>query len=100
VVDASNVAHNSNMVSRSKAPYSADMNNVLILLKKLKNDYKFEDIDVIAFHSLRGKAKNLDLLNEIKTLCKDSEAPPGTPADLYLIKFKKQNMIIYKQYKQ
>ncbi len=83
VVDGSNVAYNSSLSEKGK--HQPHLKNILILIKKLKQEYKFEDIHVIADSTLLPRVKDKEVLKEIKNLCRFSESPPGTPADLYLI---------------
>lgn len=85
VVDGSNVAYNSNMADRRQGAFTAEMKNILNLVKKLKQDYGFEDVHVIADAGLMHRAKDKELLKDIKELCRYSESPPGEPADLSLI---------------
>jgi hypothetical protein len=85
VVDGSNVAYNSDMSMRKTGVFSAEFKNVLILVKKLKEDYGFEDIHVMSDNNLIHKVKDKHILRDIKALCKYSEMPPGIPADLFLI---------------
>ncbi|MES2619675.1 MAG: hypothetical protein V4615_02405 [Bacteroidota bacterium] len=91
VVDGSNVAYNSNMADRKRLAYGAELKNILILVKKLKEEYNFEDIHVMSDFNLIHKVKDKEFLREIKTLCKYSETPSGTPADLFLINHVKRH---------
>ncbi|MBL0309559.1 MAG: hypothetical protein IPP77_07765 [Bacteroidetes bacterium] len=86
VVDGSNVAYNSNMADRKKDGFKAELKNILIVVKKLRTDYHFEDIHVISDSNLYHVVKDRELLKEIKELCKYSESPSGIPADVHLIK--------------
>ncbi len=95
VVDGSNVAYNSNFADRKAGVFNADLNNILILVKKLKEEYHFEHVHVIADNNLIHKAKDKSVLSEIKTRCKFTESPPGVQADLYLIdQVKKQHCLL------
>jgi hypothetical protein len=85
VVDGSNVAYNSDMTKYKSGAFGAEFKNVLILIKKLKEDYGFEHIHVMSDNNLIHKVKDKHVLREIKTLCKYSEMPPGIPADKFLI---------------
>ncbi len=85
VVDGSNVAYNSDMANRKRLAYGAELKNILILVKKLKEEYDFEDIHVMSDFNLIHKVKDKEVLQDIKALCKYSETPSGTPADLHLI---------------
>lgn len=91
VVDGSNVAHNSNLKDRKAGKFTAELKNILILVKKLRDEYHFEDIHVISDFNLIHKVNDKELLKEIKALCKYSETPSGTPADLYLINHVKKH---------
>jgi hypothetical protein len=91
VVDGSNIAYNSNMADRKRGMFGAELKNILIVVKKLKEEYHFEDIHVISDANLIHKVKDKELLKEIKALCKYSESPPGVPADLYLINHVKKH---------
>ncbi len=91
VVDGSNVAHNSNLKDRKAGKFTAELKNILILVKKLRDEYHFEDIHVISDFNLIHKVSDKELLKEIKALCKYSDTPVGIPADLYLINHVKKH---------
>ncbi len=85
VVDGSNVAYNSNMTDRKRGVYGAELKNILIVVKKLKEEYGFDDVHVMSDANLIYKVKDKEVLKDIKMLCKYSETPAGVPADLHLI---------------
>jgi hypothetical protein len=85
VVDGSNVAYNSDITKSKTGAFGAEFKNILTLVKKLKEDYGFEDIQVMSDNNLIHRVKDKHLLRDIKALCKYSDMPPGVPADLFLI---------------
>jgi len=79
-VDASNVAYYS---SNDKVKI-AEFKNVMLVVNALKR-YFFTDITVIADASLKHKAKDLNILNELKKIVNYHEVPFFTSADDFLI---------------
>ncbi len=83
VIDGSNVAYNSSMSERGK--HQPHIKNILTLVKKIKEEYHFEDVQVISDASLQHRVKDKELIAELKKICKYSESPPNEPADIHLI---------------
>lgn len=81
VLDGSNVAHNSQGKSNTKAYVS----NIIKLVSFLKKK-EFSDITVMVDASLRHKLEDIDKLDTLKGMAKYLEAPKETSADSFMIK--------------
>ncbi len=79
-VDASNVAY----YSSNDNVKIAEFKNVKLVVFALKR-YLFNDITVIADASLKHKAKDINILNELKKIVNYHEVPFLTSADDFLI---------------
>jgi hypothetical protein len=80
VIDASNVAHNSNIANDKKI----FANNVILMVEFLKTK-GFDDITVIADASLRHKVTDQDKYEELKKNYTYLEAPRENPADIFIL---------------
>jgi hypothetical protein len=86
VIDASNVAHNSNVTPNSKPTIA----NIIKLAEELKSR-GFAEITVMADASLKHKVADKDLLKKLKEMAEYLEAPAEVPADIFIIQYVKRH---------
>ena len=86
VLDASNVAHNSNVNTDKKVLAG----NILIMVNFLKQK-GFEDITVIADASLRHKIADAEIYDKLQKETTLLVAPKETSADMYIINYVKKH---------
>ncbi len=86
VIDASNVAHNSNGNNKTKAK-AANINKLVTFLK----EKGFTDIHVIADASLKHRIVDNENMPAVKNATQYMEVPGETSADAFLIEFVKRN---------
>ena len=86
VLDASNVAHNSNGRTDKKV-YAQ---NLVLMIDFLK-EKGFSDIIVIADASLRHKVEDNQVLEKVKKMCTYLESPRETTADVFILQYVKRN---------
>jgi hypothetical protein len=85
VIDASNVAHNSNANPNGKAAIA----NVITLVEELKKR-GFTEITIIADASLKHKVTDKELIKQLKEMGEYMEAPTEKPADIFIIQYVKR----------
>jgi len=86
VLDASNVAHNSNGRTDKKV-YAQ---NLVLMIDFLK-EKGFSDITIIADASLRHKVEDNHILEKVKKMCTYLESPRETTADVFILQYIKMN---------
>jgi hypothetical protein len=86
VLDASNVAHNSNGRTDKKV-YAQNLVYMIDFLK----EKGFQDIIVIADASLRHKVEDNQVLERVKKMCTYLESPRETTADVFILQYVKRN---------
>ena len=86
VIDASNVAHNSN----GRVDKKVYAQNLVLMINFLEGK-GFSDIIVIADASLRHKVEDNQVLERVKKMCTYLESPRDTTADVFIIQYVKTN---------
>jgi hypothetical protein len=85
VIDASNVAHNSNANDNAKPSIA----NVIKLVEELKKR-GFTEITVIADASLKHKVSDKEAIKQLKEMAEYLDAPAEKSADVFIIQYVKR----------